>query len=200
VADFVKQLDRRLGTVVTFARQTPQQPVRLFCQDESRLGLHLPTRRRLTGAGVKPYQVVAPLYEYYWLYGAVEPATGEAFWWEMPQLDAACFTVFLSRFAHQYADSLNLMLLDGAPAHVAKSVQVPDNVVLIPLPAYSPELNPVERLWEDLKSRIDVLDSQVRTSLTALRDHVAGIIRRYTAAAITSLTGYPYLVEVARAL
>jgi hypothetical protein len=42
VADFVKQLDWRLGTVVTFARQAPQQPVRLFCQDESRLGLHCP--------------------------------------------------------------------------------------------------------------------------------------------------------------
>jgi transposase len=118
----------------------------------------------------------------------------------MPQPDAACFAVFLTRFAQQYADSLNLLLLDSAPAHVAQRVPVPDNVVLIPLPAYSPELNPVERLWEDLKHRIDVLDSQVWASLTALQDHVADIIRRYTAEAIASLTGYPYLVEVARAL
>jgi hypothetical protein len=174
--------------------------VRLFCQDESRLGLQLPTRRRLTRAGVKPSQMVEPLYEYYWLYAAVAPTTGEAFWWEMPPLDAECFTVFLTRFAQQYADSLNLVLLDSAPAHVAQRVPVPDNVVLIPLPAYSPELNPVERLWEDLKQRIDGLDSQVRASLTALQAHVADIIRRYTAEAIASLTGYPYLVEVARAL
>ena len=200
MADFVKQLDRRLGTVVTFARQAPQQPVRLFCQDASRLGLPLPPRRRLTRAGVKPYQTVAPLYEYSWLYAAVEPATGEAFWWEMPQLDAACFAVFLSRFAHQYADSLNLMLLAGAPAHMAKWVVVPDNVVLLPLPAYSPELNPVERLWEDLKHRIDVQDPHIRSNLAALRDHVAGIVRRYTPEVIASLTGYPYLVEATYAL
>jgi transposase len=73
-------------------------------------------------------------------------------------------------------------------------------MVLVSLPAYSPELNPVERLWEDLKYRIDVWDAQVRTSLDALREHVAGIVQRYTAEAIRSLTGYPYLVEVAHAL
>jgi hypothetical protein len=72
--------------------------VRVFCQDETRLGLHLPIHRRLTGYGVKPVQVVEPLYESYWLYAAVEPATGDAFWWELPCLDAACFGLFLDKF------------------------------------------------------------------------------------------------------
>jgi hypothetical protein len=51
-------------------------------------------------------------------------------------------------------------------------------------PEYSLGLNPVERLWEDLKQRIDVLDAQLRSSLTALQEHVAGIIQRYTAEAM----------------
>jgi hypothetical protein len=102
----------------------------------------------VTGYGVKPVQVVEPLYAYYWLYAAVEPTTGEAFWWELPRLDAACFTVFLRQFSQQYAESLNVVLLDQAPAHVAQRVLIPENVVLVLLPAYSPELNPVERLWE----------------------------------------------------
>jgi hypothetical protein len=174
--------------------------VRVFCQDESRLGLHLPLQRRLTGYGVKPLQVVEPLYEYYWLYAAVEPTTGDAFWWELPGLDADCFTVFLRQFSQHYAESLNIILLDQAPAHVAQRVEVPENVVLMWLPAYNPELNPVERLWEDLKQRIDVLDAQLRSSLTALQAHVAGIIQRYTAEAIASLTGYSYLVEAIDAL
>lgn len=185
---------------MTLARQQPQQPVRLFCQDESRLGLHLPVQRRLTGRGVKPSQVVEPLYEYYWLYAAVEPTTGDAFWWELPALDAECFTVFLQQFSRQYADSLNVLLLDQAPAHVAQRVPVPENVILLWLPPYSPELNPVERLWEDLKHRIDVLDDRVRSSLAAFQDHVASLVRRYTTEAIASLTGYRYLVEAARAL
>ena len=172
----------------------------MFCQDESRLGLHLPVRRRLTGYGVKPVQGVEPLYESYWLYAAVEPTTGDAFWWELPRLDADCFALFLDKFAQHYAESLNIVLLDQAPAHVAQRVAVPENVILMWLPAYSPELNPVERLWEDLKGRIDVLDTWVRSSLRALQEHVAGIVQCYTAETIASLTGYAYLVEAAYAL
>ena len=149
---------------------------------------------------MKPVQIVAPLYEYYWLYAAVEPTTGEAFWWELPGLEADCFTVFLRQFGQHYADSLNIRFLDQAPAHVAQRVEVPEHVILVWLPADSPELNPVARLWEDLKSRIDVLDTRVRSSLAALQEHVAGLVHRYTAEPIASLTGYTYLVDAIHAL
>ena len=149
---------------------------------------------------MKPVQLVEPLYEYSWLYAAVEPTSGEAFWWELPRLDAACFTVFLRQFGQHYADSLNIVLLAQAPAHGAQRVEVPENVILVWLPAYSPELNPVERLWEDLKRRMDVSDTRVRSSLAALQEHVAGLIHRYTAETIASLTGYAYLVDAINAL
>ena len=198
--EFLKHFERRLATVATLARADQEQPVRVFAQDECRLGLHLHRPRRLTACGVKPIQVVNPLYESYWLYAAVEPTSGEAFGWEFPSLDADCFTVFLERFGRHYSDSLNIMVVDQAPAHVAKRVDIPDNVVLIWLPPYSPELNPVERLWEDLKSHLDVLDDRVRSSLLGLRDHVADLIRCYQAEEIASLTGYAYLVEAINAL
>ena len=174
--------------------------MRVFCQDESRVGLHLPIRRRVTGYGVKPLQIVEPLYESSWLYAAVEPTTGDAFWGELPQLDATCFSLFLHKCGQPYAESLNILLLDQAPAHVAHRVQLPENVVLVWLPAYSPELNPVERLWEDLKARIDVLNTRVRSSLTALQKHVADLVQRYSAETIASLTSYAYLTEAIYAL
>jgi DDE superfamily endonuclease len=160
----------------------------------------VPGRRRLTGYGVKPVQVIEPLYESYWLYAAVAPTTGDAFWWELPRLDADCFTLLLDQLSHCYTERLNIVLLDQAPAHVAQRVAVPENVLLMWLPANSPELNPVERLWEALKGRLDVGDARVRASLTALQEHVAGIVQRYTAETIASLTGYAYLVEAVHAL
>jgi hypothetical protein len=72
---------------------------------------------------------------------------------------------------------------------------MPANVVLVWLPAYSPALHPVERLWEDLKAGLEVLDARVRASLSALQEHVASIVQRYTATTIASLTGYAYVVE-----
>ena len=141
-----------------------------------------------------------PLYEYYWLYGAVEPATGENFWLEMPRLDALCFETYLQEFTQAYPASLNVMVLDNAPAHIAGSVVVPENVVLLYLPPYSPELNPIERLWQDLKAQIDVMSAEVRASLKGLQQHVAEIICRYSEEALASLTGYAYLLDAASAL
>jgi hypothetical protein len=166
--------------------------VRVFCHDDSRLGLHLPIRRRVTGFGVKPLQIVEPLYESSWWYAAVDPTTGDAFWWEWSCLAADCFNLLLQKFGQPYAESLHMVLRDQAPAHVAQRVQMPANVVRVWLPASSPELHPVERLWEDLKARIDVMDARVRASLSALQEQVASMVQRYTAATIASLTGYAY--------
>jgi len=85
---------------------------------------------------------------------------------------------------------LHIGLLDHAPAHVAQRVPVPDNIVLVWLPASSPALTPVERLGEDLKARIDVGDTRVRRSLAAWQAQVADLVQRYPAATIASLTGY----------
>lgn len=170
--------------------------MRLFCQDESRIGQHLPSGRRITLPGVKPHRVMCPLYEYYWLYAAVEPASGEAFWLEMPRLDSGCFQLFLDHFSRQHPDSLNLLVIDNAPAHVAKTLRVPDNIILIDLPPYCPELNPVERLWQDLKRRLVDLGTQVRLSMDTLRQAADQFIQNYTLEQLASLTGYPYLLNM----
>lgn len=171
-----------------------ERPVRLFFQDEARFGLHLPRYRRVTAQGVCPVQPFDPLYEYYWLYGAVEPATGESHFWEMPALNAECVSVYLAKLAEAYPDSLNVVAWDNAPGHIARAVVVPQNVVLLPLPSYSPELNPVERLWLHVRQQIDVLDEAVRTTLDGLREHVAEVICSLTPVALRSLTGYDYIL------
>jgi hypothetical protein len=167
--------------------------VRLFVQDETRLGLHEGmTRRCLTAFGVKPLQAVLPRYEFYWLYGAVEPLTGEALFLEMPALDATCYQAYLDEFSLAYPDSLNLLIGDGAPAHIAQSLRIPDNVLPVRLPPYSPELNPIERLWQDLRKW---LGSELPASLAALKERIAQILRDYSHEVLASITGYDYLLQ-----
>ena len=180
-----------MATLAAFS----ERPVRLFFQDEARVGLHLPRYRRVTAPGVCPVQPFRPLYEFYWLYGAVEPATGESHFWEMPALDAECVSVYLAKLAEAYPDSLNVVAWDNAPGHVARAVVVPANVVLLPLPSYSPELNPVERLWLHVRQQVDVFDEAVRTTLGGLREHVAEILRSLSADVLRSLTGYDYILD-----
>jgi hypothetical protein len=118
----------------------------------------------------------------------------------VPRLAADCCTVFLRQGGHQEAESLNSVLLDQAPAHVAQRVALPQTGSLGWLPADSPELTPVERLWEDLQSRLDVQPPSSRSNLQGLREPIAGLVRDYTAEPMASLTGYSYLVEAACAL
>jgi DDE superfamily endonuclease len=171
-----------------------------YAKVKTALGLPLPRRRPITGYGVKPLQVVEPLYESSWLDAAVEPTTGAACWWALPRLDADCFTLFLAKCGRYSAESRHRVLLDQAPAPGAPRVQWPANVVLVWLPAYSPAWNPVERLWEDLKARLDVQKAQVRSSLRGLREHVADMGRSSTTEVIASLTGSSSPLEAVCAL
>ena len=79
-------------------------------------------------------------------FGAVEPITGESFFLEMPWLNGVCFQYSLTLFQTR----LNILVLDNGSFHYAKSLKLPDNIALIFLPPYSPELNPIERLWQDI--------------------------------------------------
>ena len=183
----------RLGTIAAIASEG--RPLRLWYHDEARFGLHMPRYRRLTACGVKPRQPFDPLYEYSWLYGAVEPKSGESFFLQMSHLDAECFEVFLAAFSASAPDALNVLVIDNAPAHVKRSLVVPQNIVLVWLPPYSPELNPAERLWLALRQKIDVFDPTIRSSIDALEEHIAAILRTMTPAEIASLTGYDYILQ-----
>ncbi len=174
-----------------------ERPVRIFCQDESRFGLLPVQRRRLTLSGVKPVGPVQYQFENFYMYGAVAPTTGESFFLELPQLNALNFQIFLNEFAHYYQDTLNIVLMDNGSCHKAKSLVIPANVVCLFLPPYSPELNPIERLWRDMK---DQLAWVLATKIEELEHYVEAIIRHYARAAIRSLTSYPYFVQATNAL
>jgi hypothetical protein len=128
--------------------------VRIFSQDESRFGLLTVRRRRLTARGVQPIGTIQHQFEWFYLYGAVAPMSGEGFFLELPALNAEHFQRFVDAFAEAFPDSLNILILDKSGAHTAKRLRLPENVRLVFLPPYCPELNPIERVWRDLKDEL----------------------------------------------
>ncbi len=167
--------------------------IRVLAQDESRLGLMSVTRRRITAKGVKPIQKVQFQFESYYLYGAVEPLTGEGFYLEMPGLNSTCFQVYLDELSAHFRDYFMIMLTDNASAHTAKKLIIPDNIVFLPFPAYCPELNPIERLWQYIKSKIDFA---LHKTLEALKQNIADILKNECSdSVVASITGYSYIVE-----
>ena len=92
-------------------------------------------------------------YDWVYLFGAVNPLTGESSALLAPTVNTAYMNHHLRFISEQAGVDVHVILvLDGAGWHVAKALEVPSNMTLLPLPPYSPELNPVERLWAYLRS------------------------------------------------
>lgn len=170
----------------------PFSKVRYWCQDETRLGLKTIQRRKITAKGVKPVGVVQWHREALYLYGIVEPHSGEHFFYEFSHLDSACFEVFLQQVSQQFPDSLNPIRLDNASAHTAKQIQIPDNILLIFQPPHAPELNPIERLWQHLKAK---LAWSLYQTLEQLQEELTQQLQQLQRQTIASLTGWDYILN-----
>ncbi len=194
VEQFRQSLSENLAALIS---DDCTQPVRVMVFDETRIGMQPIVRNRITAKGIKPIQIVNPRYESYYLYGAVEPTTGERFVLEMPALDTDCFEVFLKELAHSYMKDLVLLILDNGAFHKAQRLVVPQNIRLLFLPPYAPELNPIERFWQEIKKEIAF---PLFATLQQLKDAVAQILNRYTSSAIAQITSYPYIIEAINAL
>lgn len=167
-------------------------PVQIFAEDESRLGLQTIRGRRITARGVKPVCASQHQYANFWVYGCVAPKSGERFFMLLPSLNAAQMQIFIDEFARAYPTSFNIVLMDNSRAHTAKCLQLPANMALVFVPPASPELNPAERVWQDLKGQ---LAWKTFDELAALEQEVVERLTAYDAATIQSLTSYPYLID-----
>ena len=87
---------------------------------------------------------------------------------------------------------LNVIQLDQAPAHSSQTLTIPENLVLLFQPPHSPELNPIERVWQDLK--VD-LKGEVFATLDELRAAIREVLGYMSPDWIASLTQYPYLMR-----
>jgi DDE superfamily endonuclease len=135
----------------------------IWFQDEARVSQHGTLTRIWAKRGTRPRAPRDQRFEWAYLFGAVCPARAATAALVLPAADAQAFSLHLAEISRTVATSAHaLLVLDGASWHGAAAVVVPDNITLLTLPPYSPELNPIENVWEYVRSNklaITVFDS-----------------------------------------
>jgi hypothetical protein len=174
----------------------PDARIQLWCEDEARVGQKGRTCHRWYQRGTRPPGLADKRFESLYLFAACRPGTDQAFALALPEATLATMNLFLASLAQQLEPGTHAVLvLDQAGWHGSPRLAVPDNITLLPLPAYSPELNPVERAWLYLRERF--LSHRVLADYDAVLDAAC---RAWNALAaepgrLASLTAYPYLLR-----
>jgi hypothetical protein len=117
-------------------------------RDEARLSQKGRVCRRWWLRGLRPPGLVDQRHDFAYVFAAVEPATGRNVCLVLPEVSTKAMNRFLADFSlTRSADTHAVMILDGAGWHASHELRTPDNVSLLRLLPYAPELNPVERVW-----------------------------------------------------
>lgn len=118
-------------------------------------------------------------HEYTYAYGAVDVVSGELDSLILPHVNTDCTQIFLDEVGNRHPNNRIIMVLDGAGWHTGHELKPPPNMQLLRLPPYSPELNPVENLWDELREKffhnkvfdsMDALEDQLQVGLLALEN------------------------------
>ncbi len=107
-------------------------------------------------------------------------------------IDTACFEKFLELFSQTYPNEIHIIQLDNGRAHLGLDLSIPDNIILLFQPPYCPEVNPIERLWKEIKK---ILKNKVFDRLDFLRKKLANILTEFSQKDIASITGYDFILE-----
>ena len=163
----------------------------MWTQDETRIGLMPIHRRRITAKGIRPIisSEIKRAYEY--LFGMIEPLTGKSFMLELPGLETETMQIFMDEFIKTDPESLPLILIDKASSHTTEKLKVAENIVFIFLPACSPELNPIERFWKELKDWLSDYEPKTRKEVSRL---VTEGLKSFSEKAMSSITSFEYLM------
>ena len=187
-----KKLPERLEQIVgSFATA---RPLRLMFQDEARFGRISDTRYCWAKRPMRPMVQAMLTHQYTYAYGAVSPADGKFDSLVLPQVNGECMQVFIDEIAQRYPTENIIMILDGAGWHKA-AFALPENLKLHFLPPYSPELNPQEHLWDELREKH--FHNKVFDSLDALEEQLLSGLRALEADAKTvkSISGWEWIIN-----
>jgi transposase len=190
-----KKLPDTLAPLVSPA-VVADRPVRLLFQDEARFGRMVRPKRCWAPALWRPVIRNGYEREFVYVYGAVSPLQGELDWRRCREMNTARMSDFLAQVSQAHPHEFLLMVLDGASSHKAKDLVIPENIRLVPLPPYAPELNPQEHGWDELREK--EFPNRVYDRLEAVVAQLDQGLPRLAAdrERLRGLTGWPWIVNL----
>lgn len=157
----------------------------VFFEDEARFGRISKELACWVKKAVVPAIAKQMIREYIYAYSALSPQTGDCFSFISPYCNTDAMNLFLNGLANQYNSYRIVMILDKAGWHISKTLALPQNIKLIHLTAYSPELNPVELLWREIRAKyfknkifptLDDVEETLATALAAYHNNKSATI------------------------
>jgi hypothetical protein len=149
----LKKLPRLLSDFRIGLNKNKYTSANLYFQDESRFGLMTHIGTCLTAKGVKPLVKYQQAFKSTYLFGSFSPINGDSFIWEINGVDTLVFEAYLKAFSSYKPNELKIVITDNAGFHSTTNIDIPENIKLINIPPYSPELNPSEKIWHYIKTR-----------------------------------------------
>ena len=163
-------------------------------QDEAGFGRINKPKYCWCGKGTRPSVPCHHIREYRYAYGAVEPKTGDSFFLVMPYCNTDCMNIFLKELSKTFPKDKILLVCDGAAWHKSTSLEVPENIDLIFIPPYTPEMNPIEQIWKEIR-KIG-FKNEVFHSLEKVVDRLCSTICLLSNDLIKSVTGRIWILEL----
>ena len=108
----------------------------------------------------------------------------------LPHCNGNNFQFFLDELAKQDPDELKVMILDNGAFHKTKSLKIPDNIILIFLPPYSPELNPAEKIWAKFKRDFS---NRLFKNMDLLENYICNLVRKIDNKEVISICSFSYI-------
>lgn len=172
------------------------RPVRILFQDEAQFGRMVRLRRCWAPKPLRP--IVPNGYErqFVYVYGAVSPVQGQLDWKITPNMNTERMNEFLTQISQAHGAEFLIMVVDGASSHKSQDPRIPENMRFLRLPGYSPELNPQEHVWDELREKefpnrvFDSLEGVVRQLELGL-PRLAG-----NSEGLRSLTVWPWIISL----
>jgi putative transposase len=186
----LKKIKTKLAEMMDYVNQGK---VRLMFQDEAGFGRINKPKHCWCEKGIRPSVPCHHIREYRYVYGAVEPLTGEDCFLVMPQSNTVCMNIFLEELSKQYHQDRILLVCDGAAWHKSNTLKIPGNIELFYLPPYTPEMNPIEQIWKRI--RLMGFRNEIFATLEKVIERLCDTICKLTPAIIKSITARDWIIN-----